>query len=98
MGSFYRSPVAAETVREESRDAPDRRHTDASEIVNFSIGQTLFEIFYDLPSVDEGLEFCRRAQVFEEISALLDVLDGPMRQLIVAHSVNYGRGRFPRPR
>jgi hypothetical protein len=75
MGSFDSSLVAAETVREESRDASDRRHTDASEIVNLSIGQTLLEILDDLPSVDEGLEFCRRAQVFEEIPSLLDTLE-----------------------
>ena len=75
MGPLYRGLVAAETVRQKSRDSSNGRHTDAREIVNFSIGQTLLKVFDDLPSVDESLEFCGRAQILEEISALLDRLE-----------------------
>jgi hypothetical protein len=31
------------------------------------------QVFDDLPAIDQGLQFCRRAQVLEKVSALVAV-------------------------
>ena len=58
--------VAAKAIREEAGDTSDRRDADARQIVNAAIGQPLFEVFDDLPAINEGLEFGRRAQILEK--------------------------------
>lgn len=75
VGTFDRGLVAAETVREETGNAPDGRYADPGEVVNFSVGQALLQVFDDLPAIHEGLEFRGSAQILQESSTLVDGLE-----------------------
>ena len=75
VGTFDRGLVAAETVGEETGNAPDGRYTDPCEVVNFSVGESLLQILDDLPAIHERLEFCRGAQILEESATLVDRLE-----------------------
>ena len=75
LGTFDGGLVTTETVGEESRDPPDRGHTDTGEVVDLSVGEILLQVFHHLPAIDERLKFGRRAQILEEITAFLKALE-----------------------
>ena len=67
--------VAAESISQAAGNAADRGNADACQVVDSSIGEVLFKIFNNLPTINEGLEFRRGAEIFEEAAALRDVLE-----------------------
>ena len=79
VGTFDRGLVAAETVGEETGNAPDGRYTDPGEIMNFSVGQALLQVLDHLPAIHERLEFGRGTQILEETATLVDRLEATDR-------------------
>ena len=73
MGAADRSAVAAEAVGQESGNTTDGSNTDPRQVVDLPVGQTLFQIGNNLPTIDERLQFRGCAEVLEEIAALVDV-------------------------
>mgnify|MGYP001547517999 CR=1 FL=1 len=80
VGTFDRGLVAAETVGEETGNAPDGRYTDPCEIVNFPVGQALLQVLDDLPAIHEGLELRRGTQILEETATFVDRLEAAHRR------------------
>ena len=81
--------VAPESIRQEAGDATYGRDADPREIVNLAVGQALLQVFDDLPAVYERLEFRGRAQILEEIAALVARLqadDGLEKGILGTHS------------
>src|SRR5690349_14148587 len=66
---LQRRLVTAVACDQEPRDAADRRHGYARDLVNLAIGQAVLEVLHDGPAVDERLELGRSAQITEELLA-----------------------------
>jgi len=64
--------IPTKAIRQAAGDAPDGGDADASKVVDLSVGEVLFEVFNDLPTVEEGLELGWSAEVLEEITAFID--------------------------
>jgi len=68
--------VTAVATLQEPRYATDRRHTDTGEAVNLAIGKLTLQVFDDAPPVRHGLNLGRGAQVAQESTAFLGLLQG----------------------
>jgi len=64
--------ISAEAISQAAGNAPDGGNTDARKIVNFPVGEALFEVFDHLPSIYERLELGWSAKILEEIAAFID--------------------------
>jgi hypothetical protein len=65
VGTFDGRLVTAITVRDEAGDTPDCGDTDASQVMDLSVGKFLLQVLHNLP-------FGGGAEIFEKIAALLD--------------------------
>jgi hypothetical protein len=71
--------VAAKPVTQESRNPADRGDADAGHVMNAPIGDILLKQANNLPAIDQRLQFGRRAQVFEKVSAFGGILQADHR-------------------
>ena len=63
--------VAAKAISQAACYAPDRCNADPRQVVNSTIGEPLFQVFHDLPAIDERLKLCGCAEILEEIAAFV---------------------------
>src|SRR5947199_6094957 len=66
--------VTAVATLEKARHAPDSRHTDTGETMNFPIRKLALQVLDDAPPVRHRLDLGGRAQVAQESAAFLGLL------------------------
>ena len=67
--------VAARAIRQAACYAPDGGNADPRQVVNSAIGEPLFQVFNDLPAIDERLKLCGCAEILEKIAAFSGALE-----------------------
>ena len=77
--SFYRCLIPTGAVRQATGHSANRCNADASDVVDFSVGQVFLQILDDLPTIDHRLEFCGGAQIIEEIAHFSRVFKSQQR-------------------
>ena len=60
--------VTAGAAGQATSYATDSCYADASQVMDFSIGEIFLQVFDDLPPVDQRLEFRGRTQIIEEVA------------------------------
>jgi len=74
VGTGDNRAIAAVSISQATRNAPDGGNADTGQIVYFSVGKTLPKVFDDLPSIDQCLELGGSTKVFKEIAAFSNIL------------------------
>src|ERR1700761_9400879 len=69
---FGYRPVATVSRYQVARHAADGRDADAGLPMNFAVGKTALEKFYDSPPIRHRLQLSRRTKVAEKTAALLN--------------------------
>ena len=64
--------ISAVAIGQAAGNAPDGCDTDTRKIMNFAVGESLFKIFNDLPSIYKRLELGWSTEVLKEIAAFID--------------------------
>ena len=64
--------ITAVAIGQAAGNAPDGCDTDTRKIMNFAVGEILFKVFNDLPSIYKRLELGWSAKILKEISAFFD--------------------------
>lgn len=75
VDTFDSGLVTAETVSQETGDAPDRGYADSCQFVDSSVGQVLLQTLDNLPAIDERLKFCRRTEILKEKPTFLNAIE-----------------------
>lgn len=91
VAGFDGGEVAAIAVTQESCDPTDRGDADACQFVYATIGKIALQKANHLPAIDECLQFGRRAQILEKVSALLRALQAThcfKKRIFVASSLS----------
>jgi hypothetical protein len=69
------STIATRAISQAARYAADGCNADPRQVVNPAIREPLFQVFNDLPAIDERLKLRGCAEVLEEIAALIRALE-----------------------
>lgn len=74
VAMFDGGRVAAKSIIQETCYPTDCSDADARHIVDAAIREILLQKSNDLPTIDQRLQFRRRAQVFEKVTTIAHVL------------------------
>ena len=75
VGTGDNRAIAAVSISQATRNAPDGGNADTGQVVYFSVGKTLPKVFDDLPPIDQCLELGGSTKVFKEIAAFSNALE-----------------------